>query len=164
MLCWIAGVSAALLAASGVVAIVRPIATSYAGIPDENRAALPLPAASPDWQAEPAGALATISRRSLASCSECGVVQSMRVIEHSEFGDRQGPLGAEIAGQISGGAVAPAGLPGKRYEITIRYRDGSAAVFNEARPRTWRLGARVIVIGREGASKQLTEPALFRSD
>jgi hypothetical protein len=86
------------------------------------------------------------------------------VIERSELGSRQGSLGAEIAGETSGGAAAPDVLPGKRYEITIRYRDGSAAVFNEASPRTWRLGARVIVIGRADTSKQLTEPALFHND
>jgi hypothetical protein len=38
------------------------------------------------------------------------------------------------------------------YETTVRFRDGSTAVFNEATPRTWRTGGRVIVIGGSNAS------------
>jgi hypothetical protein len=33
------------------------------------------------------------------------------------------------------------------YETTVRFRDGSTAVFYEATQRTWRSGSRVLVIG-----------------
>jgi hypothetical protein len=70
----------------------------------------------------------TIDRRSRAWCAECGVVESIR----------------QIAG--SGGAIAANTTTAKGYKITVRLRDGSSTVFNEANPGTWRLGSRVIVI------------------
>jgi hypothetical protein len=78
---------------------------------------------------------------------------------------RQIDLSAEVAGQdtvdvkaaqgvsggVSGGTVAARAPAGKLYEITVRFRDGSTTVLMEASPRTWRLGNRVIVIGRPNA-------------
>jgi len=60
-----------------------------------------------------------------ATCAECGVIESVREI------DAPGEQGAEST--IS-------------YETTIRFRDGSRRVFNEATPRMWRSGTRVMVI------------------
>jgi hypothetical protein len=48
-------------------------------------------------------------------------------------------------------ARSPLAVAGKLYEITVRLRDGSTTVLKEASPRTWRLGNRVIVIGRLNA-------------
>jgi hypothetical protein len=48
-------------------------------------------------------------------------------------------------------ARSPTAVTGKLYEITVRFRDGSTTVLNEASPRTWRLSNRVIVIGRSNA-------------
>jgi hypothetical protein len=47
--------------------------------------------------------------------------------------------------------AAKLGLPVKaisarRYEVTIRFRDGSRQIFNEATPRTWRSGTAVKII------------------
>ena len=123
---WIAGISICLLAALGVVAIVRSIPASYANVPVEralskHRAVASVPADaysySKDSQAELAGAQAAINRQNRALCPECGVIDSVRQIG-----------------------------------VTIRFRDGSTMVLNEADPRTWRLGTRVIVIGRSSAS------------
>ena len=51
----------------------------------------------------------------------------------------------------SGGAVAVSAVEVRLYEITVRFRDGSTTVLDEASPRTWQLGNRVIVIGRSSA-------------
>jgi hypothetical protein len=137
----IAGISICLLAASGVVAITRSIPVSYASVADARAtskhrgvASVPKDAYLKDSRPELAGAQATINRQSRASCRECGVVDSVRQIERS------------------GGAIASSALGGNSYEVTIRFRDGSTTVLNEAGPRTWRLGTQVIVIGRVSSS------------
>jgi hypothetical protein len=139
---WIAGISIGLLVASGTVAIVRSIPASYANIMDEGVPSKHQVASSEsedvrvdDLHANLSAAHDSINRRNRAWCSECGVVESMRQIT------------------ASGGAIAASALTAKGYEITVRFRDGGTTVFNEASPRTWQLGSRVIVIGRSNASQ-----------
>jgi hypothetical protein len=144
----IAGISICLLAASGVVAIVRSIPVSNASVPDErapskHRAVASVPGDVAETQA-------TINRR--ASCPECGVVVSVRQIERSGGVDRQDTLDVKVAARGPGGAIASSALGGKSHEVTIRFRDGATIVLNEAGPRTWGLGTRVMVIGRSSAS------------
>jgi hypothetical protein len=55
-----------------------------------------------------------------ASCSECGYVVSSQ----------------HVAGSVAGAT----------REITVRFRDGSTTVFNDADGRPWRVGSRVVVI------------------
>jgi hypothetical protein len=160
---WIAGISICVLAASGIVAIVRSIPASYASIPNEDaplkRGAAPggsedRPAINP--QPPLAEARNTINRRNRAWCPACGVVESMRKIERP--GDVGGQYTADIkvargaSGSASGSAIAANAVTGKGYAITVRFRDGSTTVLNEASPRTWPLGSRVMVIGRSNAS------------
>jgi hypothetical protein len=86
----------------------------------------------------------------------CGVVESMRKIE------RQGDVGGQyiadikvsrgVTGGASGTAIAANAVTGTGYEITVRFRDGSTAVLNEASLRTWPLGSRGMAIGRSNAS------------
>jgi hypothetical protein len=93
-------------------------------VPDgfaDSRAADPL--------ADRAAARDSINGRNRPRCPECGVIAAIRQI---------GP---------SHGAIAANAVTGMRYEITIRFRDGSTTVFNEASFRNWRAGDRVIVIG-----------------
>ena len=148
---WIAGISICLLAASGTVAIVRSSSASYASIPDE-RAPARLGAAprgaeetlAKDLQADLASAPGTINRRSRARCPECGVIESMRRVKPS--------ADIKVAGRVSGSAIAADAMATNGYEMTVRFRDGSTTVFNETNPRAWRLGSRVMVIGRSVAS------------
>lgn len=160
---WIAGISICVLAASGIAALVRSIPASYASIsnddaPLEREAA---PSGSENGRAinlQPriAEALDTINRRSRVRCPACGVVESMRKIEPPDnvggqyTGDTKGARG--VAGGASGVAIAANDRTGKGYEITVRFRDGSTTVLNEASPRTWPLGSKVMVIGRSNAS------------
>jgi len=134
---WIAGVCVCLLATSGIVAFVRSFPASYASIPDEG-------AAPSTYGAAPAA----IERRNRTSCPECGVIESMREIERSANVKDTGV----IAGGNSGRASAANAVSGKDYEVTIRFRDGSTTVLNQASPGTWRLGGRVVVVGRSTAA------------
>jgi hypothetical protein len=159
---WIAGIAICVLVASGIGAIVRSIPASYASIPNED-APLKRGAAPSRYEEGPAidtqplaEARDTINRRNRVRCPACGVVESMRKIE------RQGDVGGrytadiKVAGGVTGGAsgtaIAANTITGKGYEITVRFRDGSTTVLDEASPRTWPLGSRVMVIGRSNAS------------
>ncbi len=67
------------------------------------------------------------------ACEECGLIESIRVIEDS----RQDELPNAAAST-------------SRYETSIRLHDGSIVVIVDSAPRTWRFGGRVKVI--DGAS------------
>lgn len=161
---WIAGITICLIAASGVVAIVRSIPASYANIPDEKgasaHAAVPsVPSDASSYSNDSQGALtetlATLNRRTRVSCPECGVIESMRQIERSGAVGGQDALDAKVARHPSGYAIASSAAAGKFYEITVRFRDGSTTVLNQAGPQALRLGNRVIVIGGSRASSDL---------
>jgi hypothetical protein len=149
---WLIAVSLCSLAVWGSVAILRSIPASYANIPAGSavsaQAALSDAAADAhdkDTQSLLTVARPTIHRRSRASCTECGVVESIREIARPEGVGRQD---VKLAAHVSGGAIVASAITGRSYEVTIRFRDGSTTVFNEAGTRTWRMGTRVIVIGR----------------
>lgn len=91
--------------------------------------------------------LAEDAARDKVKCPECGVVASTREI---------GKLGAGFDPGATGGLtrdarIALAGKPAKRYEVTVRMKDGSSRVFMDATPANWRPGERVILI--EGANQ-----------
>jgi hypothetical protein len=155
---WIAGISIFLLAASGIVAIARSMPPSFASIPGEGPpsehgralSAFRDPQATGP-QTKLAATRATINGRTRTRCPECGIIESVAQIERSRESRREDTANVKVAGVVSGGssasAIAAHAVPGKRYEITVRFRDGSTTVFNEATPRTWPPGGRVIVIG-----------------
>jgi hypothetical protein len=64
------------------------------------------------------------------ACEECGLIESIRVIEYS----RQDELPNAVAST-------------NRYETSIRLHDGSIVVIVDSTPRTWRFGGRVKIIG-----------------
>ena len=66
---------------------------------------------------------AAINPASGTRCSGCGVVESIREIVTADNN------------------AAP-----KSYAVTVRFRDGTKTVFNEATRRDWQAGARVLVI------------------
>jgi hypothetical protein len=142
-----------------MVAIVRSIPASYGNIPEEpapsKRGGPPresTDAHAKDPQAQLEGTGAAVDRRTRAWCPECGVVESIRQIGRSGDVGGRDRVDVKAVGRVSGNGVAADAMTGKIYEMTVRFRDGSTAVFNEASPRTWRLGSRVIVIGGSNAS------------
>lgn len=93
-----------------------------------------------DKSDEPAGADARVRTR----CAECGIVESAReIIEASPQGASQSGDGVDHR--------TTNGKPVKRYEITVRMRDGASRVFVDATPANWRPGERVRFI--EGAGR-----------
>ncbi len=140
---WIAASSICLLLVSGVVAISRLIPASYADVPQASTLA----------KQPPALTQVTVDRgnRRMA-CRECGVIESMRRREHvgdiGRLETLEGKSARDVPGGPSGSASAANSSVAKNYEFTVRFRDGSTAIFTETSPRVWRLGSRVMVIGR----------------
>lgn len=109
----------------------------------------PAPAKSPGIaSAEAAVALSDAGRvratpDTKPRCAECGVVESMREVDAAGGGiDRRGGTG-----------TLPA-KPAKRYELTLRMRDGSRHIIASAGQGGWKVGERVIAIAPAGGSFQ----------
>jgi len=161
---WIAAPAICLLAVFATCAIVRSIPTSYADIPKQSVPSKPeglsgsADTRANDSQASVALVRDTIHRRDSTSCRECGVVTSIRQIQQSgglggeDLGDAKLAGGAPVG---ASGAIAASAAPGNRYEIKVRFRNGSTTVLNEATARNWQTGMRVIVVtGPNGSNSR----------
>jgi hypothetical protein len=124
---WIANAATTLLCAAGLAPLMMWLLTT-SGNPDEGTSLFERSPKSVQAAAA-TGDLASVSVAShtptRATCAGCGVVELVREI------DTRGDHAAEST---------------RSYELTIRFQDGSTRIFNEATPRTWRPGARVMVI------------------
>lgn len=160
---WIAGLLICVLTPLGMIAIGRSIPASYASIPDQRAAprhAVALTGSGDSYAEEPKAQLSvargTLAPPNRARCPECGVIQSMREVPRSRLIGAKDAADVAMAAHVSTGASANAiaadAISGKTYEMTVRFRDGATTVFNEATPRTWRTGNRVIVIAHASAS------------
>ena len=103
-------------------------------------------------------------------CNECGVVQSTREIVQPGDGGAVGIVGGAVVGGLLGNQVGKgrgkdvatvAGAVGgavvgneiekrvdttKRYEVAVRFNDGSSRVFTETKPTAWRSGDQVKLV------------------
>lgn len=64
-----------------------------------------------------------------AACEQCAVVTAMREIKPLEH-------------EINSSAEST-----RRYQVTVRMRNGSTRVIEQARPANWRMNERLILIG-----------------
>jgi hypothetical protein len=166
-LIWIPGIAMCLLAAFGVVAIVRAVPFAYANSPGEVSQIEPGQTSdrSADLRAEEEQAPDASARRSdttryRASCAECGTIASVREIPawrdvgwRETVDVRGAPRDAGITSTI---AIDKAPASERIYEITVRFRDGTTTTFNESGAPTWRVGNRVIVIAGADPSRNDT--------
>jgi hypothetical protein len=115
--------------------------------------------------------LATRKTRSAVNCSGCGVVESVQRIDTRDdlmgecnagefamtrtggtllFGeggrDNLEALADIVAVGVAGETRAKKSIVTTRHQIVVRLRDGSKQVFDEAAPRTVRVGDRITVI------------------
>ena len=149
------GVAIAVVAIGGTIAIVVAIPPSIASVGDEGGKVVRA-VSSPTLLQEPAcdpeaDAGKPTNLRSRSPCAECGVVTSTRRIERSVESDGQDASRADDrAGDGNGaGSATSRDVPaGARYEVTVRFRDGTTTTFVEDLPRSLPPGGRVIVIGR----------------
>ncbi len=161
----IAAICLCALAAGGSVALFRSIPASYASVPDTGaparHARAPTGSVNGEAQDPRAGAAAAREvpgRRSRAVCEGCGVVESTRNLRLFDGAGGQDVVAARIAaggpGAAPRSAIAASVVARKRYQTTVRFRDGTTIAFNETTPRSWGEGSRVIVIaGATGADR-----------
>jgi hypothetical protein len=97
---------------------------------------------APKSQAETAAA-AAVDVATAVRCAECGFVESMR--EVGSTGADHDPRAAVRVAQ--NGTKEASRKPVRRYEITVRMKDGSTRVFIDSAPVQWRPGERLILIG-----------------
>lgn len=98
---------------------------------------------SPDEPPEAAAAPAiAASGERTHKCPECGVIESMRIIEAADEN-----TGVDAPGRIVAGSRNEiGGKPPRNYEITVRLRNGSRRVITDANPAKWRLGEQLTII------------------
>jgi len=186
-LAWAAGIAVILFSAAGIAAIMGWIPTST-GTPGNNAALEKLttntakPAAvekrttnaaklaAPKAQAAPAPVQMASNAPAKRRCTECGVIESVREIQHRGEGTGLGAVGGAVVGGLLGNQVGSGrgntaatvvGAVGgviagneiekrvkttKGYEITVRFEDGSSRVISAASAPTWRTGDHVKVV------------------
>jgi outer membrane lipoprotein SlyB len=188
-LAWVAGIAVILFSVVGIAAIMGWIPTST-GTPGNN-AALEEPTMN---TAKPAAPKARTAPAQVASnapatpkahtapvqvasnapakpkCADCGVIESVREIQHRGEGSGLGAVGGAVVGGLLGNQVGSGrgntaatvvGAVGgviagneiekrvkstKGYEITVRFDDGSSRVISAASAPAWRTGDRVRVV------------------
>ena len=104
---WIAGIALTLFCAVGIAAVMGWIPSSLSGPSGRESVAQP-PASAPV--------------AAVATCAECGVIESVRV------------------------ADAQAKVSTTNYRITVRLNDGSSRVISEAGLPRWRSGDKVKIV------------------
>ena len=83
-------------------------------------------------------------------CEHCAVITSFREIEPLEQGIQSG-AGSRAAKTSETAVTAKSAL---RYEVTVRMRDGSARVIEQAQPANWGVNERLILIGGDSTRKK----------
>jgi len=99
----------------------------------------------PSVRAEPTAAIAhttAAGARANARCAECGVIQSIGVMDGQDDDIGSGTTASESGNRLT-----------RSRRITIRMSDGSTRVIHDAHSTGWRLRERVIVIGGMESSR-----------
>jgi len=186
-LAWVAGIAVILFSAAGIAAIMGWIPTST-GTPGNNAAVEKLTtnaakpavaerrttnaakAAAPTAHSAPAPVQVASNVPARRTCAECGVIESVREIQHKGEGTGLGAVGGAVVGGLLGNQVGSGrgntaatvvGAVGgviagneiekrvkstKGYEITVRFEDGSSRVISAASAPAWRTGDHVRVV------------------
>lgn len=164
-LIWIASMAIVLFSGVGIAAFMGWLPTSFGSESNESVVVV-----APAQPVHKTNMQVAANNQSKATCNECGVVESVRVINSAgntsgvglvggaviggllgnQVGGGRGKDVATVAGAV-GGAVAGNAIEKnagttRSYEITIHFEDGSRRVFNEANPPAWKSGDHVRVV------------------
>lgn len=187
---WIAGIALTLFCAVGIAAVMGWIPNSMGGAGNkatlEQQSAYTAPASAPKARRAATAAsvaqAASVARAApvaqpaparmavVASCAECGVIESVREVAAKGQGTGLGVVGGAVVGgllgnQVGGGrgqdAMTVVGAVGgavagnevekrmkttKTYEVTVRLNDGNSRVISEAGVPVWHTGDKVKII------------------
>jgi len=178
----IAAVAVVLFCGVGSAAILGWLPTSNATVPTQVSGMPPAPEQAPksaynDAAQPPAQSLAQQGQGQLqeqqarqAPCSNCGVVESVRAIEHRPQGSGVGAVGGAVLGGLLGnqvgsghgrqlatvagavgGAVAGNQIEGNMktthsWDVVVRMDNGTKRTFHNAQQPSWRSGDSVRVV------------------
>lgn len=193
-LIWIVAIAITLFCVAGIAALMGWIPSSMGGAQDAaqrsaaskpvdkslDKPATPAAArvrseapphnAAAPTAAKPTAAAPAVGKPAAAPCAQCGVIESIRVVEVPAEGSGVGAVGGAVVGgilghQVGGGRgrdlATVAGAVGgvvagneieKRmktssgYEVTVRFDDGGTRVLRETGTPTWRNGQHVKVV------------------
>ena len=158
-LMWIASIAIVLFSGVGIAAFMGWLPTSY-GEQNTEKIEIADKVAPHSNQPVPSKAI----------CADCGVIESIQIINDEKEASGVGLVGGAVVGgllghQVGGGrgkdvATVVGALGGafagnaiekktgstRHYVITVRLDDGSSRAFNEADPPAWRPGDHVRVI------------------
>lgn len=136
-LMWISSMAIVLFSGVGIAAFMGWIPTTYGSQSTVPKAAAA--AASPVHKTYMH--VAAISQ-SKVTCADCGVIESVRVINVAGKTSGIGLAGGAVAGD----AIEKHSGATRTYEVIVRFDDRSRRVFNEASQPAWRSGDHVRVI------------------
>ena len=182
-LIWVAGIAVILLSMAGIGAVMGWIPASKADASDTpvgqalTTTVAPAAAKAPVAHVRHSASAkysdnsrGTSSDRARYTCSDCGVIESIRTVETKGTGSGLGAVGGGVVGgllgnQVGGGrgkdVMTVVGVGGgamagneieKRnkattsYAITIRLDDGSSRVVNETNQPSWHEGDKVRIV------------------
>jgi outer membrane lipoprotein SlyB len=188
---WIAGIALTLFSAVGIAALMGWIPNSMGGPSDKTavvqQSANTVPPAAPMPPRAAAAYPAPVEHvapmrvehdrptrlehdrparvAAVATCAECGVIESVREVDAKGKGSGLGVVGGLLGNQVGAGrgkgVMTVVGAVGgalagnevekrvkttKSYEVTVRLNDGSSRVISEANLPTWRTGDKVKVV------------------
>jgi outer membrane lipoprotein SlyB len=185
---WIAGIALTLFCAVGIAAIMGWIPNSLGVASDkaaiqQQQPANSIPPAAAKAQAHkvvpprPAAAaravpapVAAAPVATVATCADCGVIESVREVDAKGKGSGLGAVGGAVLGGLLGNQVGAGhgkdamtvvgavggGLAGnevekrmkttKSYAVTVRLHDGSSRVVSEAGLPSWQIGDKVKIV------------------
>jgi len=175
---WIAGIALTLFCAVGIAAVMGWIPNSMGGAGDKSvvgqqaasAAAPAVPKAVPKEHRAVASHPAPAYVAAVATCAECGVIESVREVDTKGAGSGIGAVGGGVIGGLLGNQVGAGrgkdvmtvvGVVGgavagnevekrvkstKSYEVTVRLNDGTRRVITEASVPAWRNGDKVRIV------------------
>lgn len=168
-LVWIAGIAIILFSMVGIAAFMGWIPSSI-GNPGDNTDASTNVRTATQKKSDKTPFRMASNTSAKGICSECGVIQSTRVITEKGDGGAVGIVGGAVVGGLLGNQVGDgkgkkiatvAGAVGgamvgneiekrvdttKRYETVVRFNDGTTRAFTTTNPTAWRIGDKVKVI------------------
>lgn len=166
-LMWVSSIAIVLFSGVGIAAFMGWLPSSYGEQKTETEVVAEV---APAKSAHKPHVQAPDSTQSVATCAGCGVIESVQIINDVKKTTGVGIVGGAVVGgllgnQVGGGrgkdVATVAGAVGgavagneiekragstRRYEITVRFDDGSSRIFNEANPTEWQPGDQVRVI------------------
>lgn len=145
-LTWITAIAVVTFGGIGVAAFMGLIPTSFG--PSSAVPKVTVAAAQPAQKTHAPVAAGSPGR---VICDECGVIESIRIINHDGTTGGLDAVGLDAVDGAMGGAKAGNAMENntastRSYAVTVRFDNGSSRVFNEINSPTWQMGDHIRIV------------------